>query len=161
MSIAVSATIHPSRVQMLAVVGMLIVIEACAFLLGADTALPLAMRTALSAVCAGTGLTAFLVFAVRRKAFRIDISGIGQIRLQEYRRGAAAALAGSGEVVQLLGDSTLWPWMLVLRLQSQQGRVTEVTVLPDSLSRDAFRSVCVACRWIAAHNDRPVVKRLE
>jgi hypothetical protein len=61
---------------------------------------------------------------------------------------------GSGEVVQLMADSTIWPGLLLLRLRRQDLRVTSVLILPDCVAADGFRALSVACRWIAAHNNR-------
>ena len=125
-------------------------------------------RAVLSLVCVAAGCSLFFIVCRRRKSFRIDISGNGQIRLSEYRPKAVASnvdrcadIDGSGEVVHLLKDSTLWPRLLLLRLQSQAGRVAIVSVFTDSTERHAFRAVCVACHWIATQNTRPVAKKSE
>jgi toxin CptA len=75
---------------------------------------------------------------------RIDISGVGQVRLtvylpDEYQQGA-----------QLLPGCTLWPCLLLLRLRCEQGGVTWLVVLPDSAPRDVRRRLALACRAIAA-----------
>jgi hypothetical protein len=105
-------------------------------------------------VCAIASI-ALIVQPLRRKtALRIDVTGLGQIRLVETLPDAAArSLPWSdavGEVVQLRQGSTLWPSLMVLRLQAVSGRVTTLILLPDSLSDDAFRALSVACRWIAS-----------
>ena len=91
-----------------------------------------------------------------RKTLHIDIAGTGQIRI------AKAALTGPcGEansphlrtdwkLVEMLDNSTLWPNLLVLRLRAEDGSIMVVPILLDSVSKDAFRALSVACRWIAA-----------
>lgn len=53
--------------------------------------------------------------------------------------------------VDLMSTSTIWPWLLLLRLKSNNGEVTTVVILPDSLPPDSFRKLAVGCRWMAAH----------
>jgi len=49
--------------------------------------------------------------------------------------------------------------MLLLRLQADNGDKWVVPILTDCVSRDEFRALSVACRWIAAHNDSADHKR--
>jgi len=162
MTIAVSALIRPSRLLIVLVTGMSVGLTVCGVLLfvGFTDVLRYHARASIAAVCIIAGLAGFFLTCVRKKAFRIDISGTGQIRLNDTSRGVLTAEGGqtSGERVQLLSDSTLWPTLLILRLQSESGRVMVVPVLPDSLTRHDFRAVCVACRWIAAQNTRPAAE---
>ncbi len=55
--------------------------------------------------------------------------------------------------VHLLPDSTLWPHLLVLRLRSEDGGIRTVPILPDSTSRESFRALAAACRWLAARSE--------
>ena len=59
----------------------------------------------------------------------------------------------SGGLAQLLAGSTVWPNLLLLRLRLENGRVRTIPVLPDSVSRETFRALQVACRWVASHNN--------
>ena len=146
MSIAVSARIGRSRLLAAICIAMAGVLLLAALLLRETPA--------LASVCAiaAAGLALFPLSTP--KASRIDVTGIGQILLTDTSREAVAdrtdtALA-TAEVVQLLGDSTLWSSLMVLRLQSASGRVTRLVLLPDSMDREAFRALSVACRWIAS-----------
>ena len=108
---------------------------------------------ALASVCAiaAAGLALFPLSTP--KARRIDVTGIGQMLLTDTATEAVArtdTVRSTTEVVQLLGDSTLWSSLMVLRLQSASGRVTRLVLLPDSMDREAFRALSVACRWIAS-----------
>ncbi len=168
MSIAVSAVIRPSRLMQVVVILFCAVLFATAVLLWLRLTgkIPDSVLGVLTLVCVGAGCAVFFIACARKKFYRLDISGNGQIRLSEYRPTASASksdrcedIDGSSEVVQLLRDSTLWPMLLLLRLQSHTGRVTIVPVFPDSTERRAFRAVCVACHWIAAQNTRPAAKK--
>lgn len=115
---------------------------------------------------AGLGIACFLLafFGACRtllaiKTHRIDISGNGQILLMETRSSAGTGPspdrldeAMKGEPVALSPDSTLWPFLLLLRLKAEHRSFT-VSVLPDSMGRSDFKRLLVACRWIAARAD--------
>lgn len=111
-------------------------------------------RVALALGSVFLGFFGFYHGARHRKHQHIDISGTGQIRLSEWgeTRSCAAAnrpnLQKNGQVVHLLPSSTLWRWMLLLRLRTESGRVITVPVMPDSVSRDGFRALAIASRWI-------------
>ena len=156
MSIAVSALVRPSRLLALLSLSMCIVLLCTSLLLARVADEPL--HHALAIVCAIAGGVVFLFPLRRRKAVRIDITGLGQIRLVDTSLVAEAGLtrlsAGNGEVVQLLSGSTFWSSLMVLRLQSGSGRVTVLIILPDSIDGGAFRALSVACRWITASTSR-------
>ena len=152
MSIAVSAVVRPSHLHMRLSVGMGIVLMSAATLL--ERAADERLHHALAAVCAIASVAVLLFLLHGRKAFRIDITGLGQIRLVDTSLIAEAGLTtsspGNGEVVQLLRSSTVWSSLMVLCLQSESGGITVLIIFPDSTDCDAFRSLSVACRWIAA-----------
>jgi hypothetical protein len=157
MSIALSAHLRPSRLLTALHFAMAAVLLSTAIWLlqsAGYLGFPFSLHHALVIVCAIASI-ALIVQPLRRKtALRIDVTGLGQIRLVETLPDAAArSLPWSdavGEVVQLRQGSTLWPSLMVLRLQAVSGRVTTLILLPDSLSDDAFRALSVACRWIAS-----------
>jgi toxin CptA len=161
MSIAVSVVIKPSRL-VFALVGVICVGSA---LIGAAIGLECvgnlntAARIACASACISVGLGGLCYAGHTRKTHRIDISGIGQIRLVETTALADPVFCRdlpvsvySGEVVSLMDDSTLWPFLLMLRLRAEDGRTKTVIVLPDSLNEVGFRALSVACRWIVAHS---------
>jgi hypothetical protein len=94
-----------------------------------------------------------------RKNLQLDISGIGQVRLKQVSAIASCTdtirphVGRIEEIFRLMPESTLWPYLLLLRLKAESGRTVTVPVLPDSLSPDKFRALSVACRWIAMHNN--------
>jgi toxin CptA len=57
--------------------------------------------------------------------------------------------------VQLLSGSTLWPWLLALRVRACDGAVRHVLIAPDSVARGQFRPLAVALRTLAARGAPP------
>lgn len=169
MSIAVSAVIRPSR-QLRWLHALL-----CVLVLAAAGAF---RQPVPQCVMAG----AVLVSACRRRrgvnGVRLDISGVGGIRLAVYQRkvrseayeeahddahheacndasNTAQAWSGpegaaAGQEVWLMPGSTLWPALLLLRLRSADGTVFWLPVLPDTVAPDVLRRVALAMRAIAA-----------
>lgn len=156
MSIAVSAVVRPSRMfaQLSLLMGIVLLFAAALLERTAEEQL----HHALAFVCAIAAGAVVLFPLRRRKACRIDITGLGQIRLVDTSPEAEAELThasvGEAEVVQLLRGSTFWSSLMVLRLQSDSGRVSVLIILPDSMDCGAFRALSVACRWVAASQPR-------
>lgn len=149
MSIAVSAIIAPSRLLRAAVAGCAAVhLGAGLFLLcqrPAGVAAPAAIG-----LCLLAGGACLLAAGGARKTRRIDISGLGEIRLTvQGKRGAAP-----GPPLALLPASTLWPQLMLLRLRQPGGGVTVLTLLPDSLAAASFRPLAAALRHIAERNKK-------
>ena len=161
MSIAVSAVIRPSRLYLF--LCLLFSLDLCI------TAVLLCHRLvelfnlvqclAVLIVCV---IPVFaLLFSVfrSRNIVRIDISGNGQIRLFQTKRTTphyqvrlySELDLDAGVIVRLLGDSTLWPHIMSLRLQSERGKIFTVFVLPDSVEKKIYRSLMVALRCVKNH----------
>jgi toxin CptA len=162
MSIAVSATVKPSRILLAAVCIMCSTILCIAVLvvLGKVGELSPTLRLATFIFTAFPALLGFYHTVRHQKIIHIDISGTGDLYL--YQVGVSTStchekkwphVKGNGEVMTLLHDSTIWTNLLLLRLQSDGGTITVVRVLPDCVSRESFRALSVACRWIAAQNN--------
>lgn len=121
-------------------------------------------RALLAAASIFLGFFGFYHGVRHRNHQHIDISGTGQIRLAETGDTGPCAAANrpylkkNGQVVHLLPSSTLWRRMLLLRLRTGSGRIITVPIMPDSVSRDSFRALSVACRWILSRID-PTDKR--
>jgi toxin CptA len=161
MSIAVTASIKPSRI-LLTMVGLACVCVAfVAGMVAFGTGhLSYPLRWLLAGMLLLASITALLRFFLGRKTFQLDISGIGQIRLQEMNVVGSAAAQGDRQdenpaakvacTAQLMADSTLGPHLLLLRLKIPGKRVLTVPVLQDSVTEEEFKALGVACRWIAA-----------
>ena len=104
------------------------------------------------------------VSSLRGKAsVRIDITGLGEIRL----RPAAEALSpysvhtrNAAPLSQLCEGSLLSASLLVLRLKQPCGHINTIVIFPDSVSTEAFRRLSVACRWIAARHVSSTLRNL-
>jgi toxin CptA len=163
MSIAISAVVKSSRLAsaLLAILSVGSAAIGLAIVCGTVSELPFLMRAAIAIGCmfaACYGLCS--ASSNSEKRHHIDISGIGKIRLVEYNAladstfpDAGKPVADAGEVVSLMGDSTLWSFLLLLRFTTENRRVKTILILPDSVDRDVFRALSVACRWIVAHNN--------
>jgi hypothetical protein len=160
MSIAMSAWVRPSRVLSALAIVMGMVLLTASILLERAADAPL--HHALAIACAIASVVVVLFPLRRRKAFRIDVTGTGQIRLADTSCTAATGpidvSAGDGEVVQLLRGSTFWSSLMVLRLQSDAGHITDLIIFSDSMESHAFRALSTACRWIAASPSRQTAK---
>ncbi|TWI62503.1 toxin CptA [Pseudoduganella lurida] len=141
MSIAVSAVIHPSRLLRRARLLFCALLLACCFVVEP----PLLALLLLAAATAGAAIPRGIV-----KPARIDISGVGHIRLTVYHH-VDASRPVAGQPVRLLPGSTLWPALLLLRLGEEGGRVHWLAVLPDSATPDVRRRLALAARAIAVH----------
>ncbi|MBC7455596.1 MAG: flagellar hook-length control protein [Massilia sp.] len=148
MSIAVSAVIKPSRMLRLALL--------CfgAANLGAGAALfvylaPMSVLVWLGAAAMVLTGTLILRCAVTKpKVRRIDISGLGQLRMTVQQHSGTPA--GRAEIVQMLAGSTIWPGMMVLRCRQENGQVRALVILPDSIEAGQFRHLSVALRDVAS-----------
>ncbi len=160
MSIAVSAIVHPSRLFALALLAMGITLNVAAVMLAYDGGTMLHHALTIACALAGIGLSLFPL--ARKNPLRIDVSGIGQIRLVDTSPDAAAdtirTSVGEGEVVQLLRGSTFWSSLLVLRLQTRSTRVITLLIFPDSVDGETFHALSVACHWVAASHSSPAAQ---
>ncbi len=163
MSIAVSTVVEPSRLLLVLLGSLAIGISYVAYLVGAGHVANLSMvwRLLLALGLSGIPFLAIYRTICCRKSLHIDISGNGQITVEEDNAldaGSRHAYQGqvkrSSELVRLLPSSTIWPYLLLLRLQREDRSIQNVLVFPDCMSINSFRALSVACRWIAAHNDR-------
>jgi hypothetical protein len=164
MLIATSAEVRPSRILSLLKLAMacMLWLTTWQFAMMVRVPTPASVDWLATLVCAFAGCLLVLSCRARVTTLRIDITATGQIRLTHtsdnaFMRDRSHKVVSSeeGEVVQLLRDSTLWSCMLILRLRKASGKIVVLPILRDSMTPAAFRSVCVACQWIAAQNMRP------
>lgn len=118
-----------------------------------------AARVSAVIACVFAAVFGFYHGSGSRKPIHIDISGMGQFRLIEAlgtgpcKQPNGPHLGRQVEVVRLLDHSTIWPHLLLLRLQHESGKITSLPILPDCVSRDSFRALSVACLWIASRGE--------
>jgi toxin CptA len=149
MSIAASAVVAPSRLlrAFAALFGACNLVAAVAVLVPADC-------FRLAPLCAAFFLLAAAALTRSAARFnntlRIDISGLGQLRLtvQQDLRGRGAH-SQNGVPAMLLSGSTLWPQLMLLRLRLADGALVVLPVLRDSVTPQQFRALAVALRATA------------
>jgi hypothetical protein len=165
MSIAMTVVVAPSRRLRFLLVGFGASLLAAACAVGCCASPGFTAGPAVALVLLFAGVC--VMHAALRPAMvhRIDISGPGQLRLtvqQGVRPDKSEALPA-----RLLSGSTLWPRLLLLRLETvgegaagpaasglrgwlagrvagRRGRIWRVEVLPDSVPPEAFRALAVA-----------------
>ncbi|OWW19418.1 protein YgfX [Noviherbaspirillum denitrificans] len=161
MSIAVSTVVYPSRIHSMLIGAMALIAAVVAFVVafGHLGDLSLSIRGLISSLLFFLASFGFYHGMASRKTIQLDISGIGQIRLLtlEGNRSCSSKkrphVTGMGDLVRLMDNSTIWTCLLLLRLQSEDGRMTVVPIFPDSVDRESFRALSVACRWISVRNE--------
>lgn len=160
MTIAVSAWVKPSRCQAILVLGFAVFF----FLTGTSIGGGLLGRFVLygkiwlTPVFLTAGLMLVFGYVRARKTLRIDISGNGQIRLKEYKGNEFDTSErkngfNDGNVWKLMENSTIWPWLMVLNLESESKNVSRILIFFDSMQPDDFKLLYAACRWIDAHKN--------
>ena len=157
MSLAVSAVITSSRLLRLALAAYGAASALAALALVAGHGAPFHHRLMLAAACLGAALVALRCAAETGNARRIDISGLGEIRLSVQQSLGAAPPHNdeNDQLAELLPGSTIWSSLLILRLRSGgSGAVTVVPILPDSVSAGQFRKIAAAVTWIARRDNK-------
>lgn len=157
MSIAVTVVVRPSRFLNALLRGMCLCVASVGIAIGfawvSDLSLP--YRLPIAIICILTA-TACLHAEFYRNTYQISISGDGQIRLSEYDAVFDATLRSACDdasvLVSLQDNSIIWPRLLLLRLKADNKKTFIVPIFLDGLSASGFRSLSVACRWIATHN---------
>lgn len=148
MSIAVSAVIVPSRRLRRLLIAFCIVL--CAVAVAVGSLLParfaFAPLVALAPLFAALALGhACLFWHATATARRIDISGVGQLRVTVQQD-----MSGAGMPAALLPGATVWPCCMLLRLRLEDGAVLPLVLLPDSVGAGHYRALAVAVRALAS-----------
>jgi toxin CptA len=162
MSIAVSVAVHPSRLLRFLIFSVSSAVAAIgiAVLAGWLGELAPFPRVTIGMLPVFMAFFGFYHGVRHRKTLHIDISGAGQIRITNAlstspcRDADRPHVTSGSKVVEMMDDSTLWPNLLVLRLRASDGDITVVPILQDSVPRNAFRALSVACKWIAARGSK-------
>lgn len=150
-SIAVSAVVKPSRLLMTFVTFMCVMAGVVAWVIGTRVVgdLPILMRSTLAGGCWVISFFVLYRFISSQHTYHIDITSDGRIRLAA---NVAFSPKGQGKLMQL-SESTFWPMLMILHLRHDTTEQV-VRILPDSLSRESFRALSVACRWIASRDNQ-------
>ena len=157
MSIAVSAVLRPSRLLRLALAALALSSA------GAGAAVLLApgrfyLPVIVGAACLLAAVLTVLVAMRLPNAHVLDISGVGDVRLSVQQSRTTAAPQA---LWYLQSGSTLWPWLMVLRLRPVSGDEAEpggtdsvLVILPDCVAPQQFRQLAVAARAIARRDNK-------
>ncbi|MEO8837568.1 MAG: protein YgfX [Herbaspirillum sp.] len=162
MSIATYAIVEPSR-TLLVLVGLM-----CVAVLGVGVAIGFGqvgrvhdlVRGAVGLGCVCLSTATWFWYCRRRLVFYLYVSAAGQIRFTAQRLSDRKLLLQADAVpvqpvaeteVELMATSTIWPWLLLLRLKADNDKIATVVILPDSVTSASFRELAVCCRWLAAH----------
>lgn len=177
MSLQTSILLRPSRYLSSAVVLMCVLTVGAGAQLGLEQASrwPLAVCLAIPVAVLTIASWAGRRYFIGRTCWRIDISEAGSLYLthdgrpvENPGRHGRPDISSTRPVPEMIRNkmqlepaSTLWPAMMVLNLRADDGRRVCLNILPDSTSKAAFRELMVACRWIAAHNNRTGKKNID
>lgn len=146
MSIAVSAVIKPSRLLR----GVLALYAAANLAVAVFLAwsAPGAFRApvAIAASCLLAAAGAALGYASAGKRRRIDIFGVGEMRVTVQQKLSGTAVQNGP--VTLMPGSAIWPGLLMLLVRGEGGATTVVAVFADSVNAGEFRALAVAIRAI-------------
>ena len=151
MPIAVSAVIHPSRLLRAALAWYAAVNLGAG--LAAACAPPAAFScpVAITACCLLAAAAALRARARNINSRRLDISGLGELRLTVQQEGAQRPARASA--LRLAPGSTIWPQCMLLRLQDAGGGHAGLAILPDSVAAGRFRALAVALRSSAGRHN--------
>ncbi len=148
MSIALSAIILPSRTLSRLVLLMSALATACTIYvlarIGWSAFIALIALVFLLLLSAGV----WIFVSRHRQIAQIDIADSGSIIFRTLNRHHVAL---ASTAVTLSEKSSLWPYLLLLHLQPEQGKVIVVSILRDSVGSEPFRMLSVALQWISAH----------
>lgn len=151
MSIAVSAVIKPSRLLRVALSAYAVASAGAAMALALGPPERFHHPLPLALACLAVALLAARAAASAPTMRRIDISGLGEIRLT-VQHGIDA---GARAPLTLLPGSTIWPGLLLLSLRDPASpAVTVLAILPDSVAHGQFRKIAVSVNAIARRDNK-------
>lgn len=152
MSIALSVVLRPSKiVQILAILFSLMLIFIAVYV-AIGLAIPLFWRIFLHLICLCTsGVLWFNVRARNAKRWQIDVNDQGNIFCRSQSSVETQQTLQTSALHALVAGTTLWSDALFLRLRCvESARVINLMIFSDALSKEEFRRLSLACRWISA-----------
>ncbi len=157
MSIAVAATIKPSRTLTILMHAMcaMVCFVGVFLLCQGSSQLSFGVRLAVSLACLSGTVIALWSWCGKRSSYRVEVDVDGHVYLQQLEVGKGDVVQ-RGRLVELQPSSTLWPGVMVLRFRMIEGTrpTTSLTIFRDSLSRQEFRALSASLRWVAVHRNR-------
>jgi hypothetical protein len=149
MSIAVSATILPSRILTSMLAFMYVFANASIGYVGLSVEVGNMATLIIVLISSMLSLTMLLRYFRGQLLVRLDISDSGEMIFRILRRNPSSS---ESLHVKLLERSTLWPHLILLSLCSDDGKVFVVPILRDSVDGASFRKLSVALNWITTHS---------
>lgn len=158
MSIAVSARVYPSRFFSACVLGMATLTGMAGLLAvsGAAGTFGFWGSFAVFGVSLAAAFSFVYLYFHTKKTFGIDISGSGQIRIREDIADVSRQAFFGRQIVPdtedfvLARGTTVWPMLLVLRLQSASIRKKYLLIFYDAVTEAEFKALYIACSWLTA-----------
>jgi len=152
MSIAISVILHPSKTMRFCVISFSLFLLFIGIYIGKLTTLPVLNQFALIAICCFAAWRSFLYSQkIAQASWRIHIDGQGKLRCQPTEEVGDVL---NKNPLTIMAGTTLWTNALFLRLHNREKNIRlNLVVLPDALSKNEFRRLSVACRWIIAHTE--------
>ena len=157
MSIAVSAVIKPSRLLRVALAAFGVASAGAAMALLSGHFGRFHFPQVLGGACLLGAFMAWRAAAGATTTRRVDISGLGEIRLtvQHSIGTTRQSWTAAPQTVRLVAGSTVWPGLLLLSLrQDEHGALSVLAILPDSVPPDQFRKLAVAIVAIARRDNK-------
>lgn len=116
----------------------------------AGTSLPLLMRLLIGCCALMAGCTASYILYTQYRVHWLHINFDGQIlwRQETVARVSTVFSMDKAQTVHLLPDSTLLPYVMLLRLQCASGRIVPVCITPGAVDDACYRQLSVASRRI-------------
>lgn len=145
MSIAISVVLRPSKILRYCTIFFSFLLLSIGVYIGSLDHLSLLERSAFIAVCTFAAWLSF-IYAQRhaKTQWHLNIDGKGQLHCQ-------ADSSAESRPFKLVTGTTLWAQALFLRLHNSEDNLQmNLVILPDALSKDEFRRLLVACKWIIA-----------
>lgn len=155
MSLAVSVIVKPSRLLLVLIAVIFITAISISIFLGLNNKFPYLIRVLFSSLGLFLSFFGFCHIVKTRKNLHISISNVGQIRINKLdcspHDAQRANINNESNLVYLLNDSVILPYLIILHLSTKSGKIIIVPILPGVISRDDFRALLVACKWITNH----------
>ena len=158
MSIALSATIYPSRALALMVLTMCALINAACLYVLARLNLAPDITTAVMIIWGLLSILVLMFFFRKRQSARLEIADSGSIILRIL---ASDGCVQQSKSVLLSEKSSLWPYLLLLHFRSDDGYFFVLPVLRDSVDAKTFKMLSVALQWIAVHASNKQIRHVD
>lgn len=165
MSIAIAVVLRPSKLLRIYVSGFALFLILIAIYLGGLNTISGLCKFVLVTICVGTALKSILLgYNAAKATWQISIDGKGHFRCQPMTLKSNTRVANvvqdhvsSGlpmeSILDLVSGTTLWANILILRVKNGNNEVSNLVILRDSLEKDEFRRLSIACKWIVSRNN--------